>query len=108
MIEFEKIETKLLHEFQGGKGDIEAKIYADDLNRIVKSIYAPGVSTGYHLHKDSSEIIFILSGSCKVICEGKEEHLVTGNCHYCKKGESHAVINAGNENLVMYAVISNQ
>ena len=65
MIEFEKIQTKILHEFQGGTGDIEAKVYADDINRIVKSVYAPGVSTGYHKHHDSSEIIFILSGSCK-------------------------------------------
>lgn len=108
MIEFEKLETKILHEFQGGTGDIEAKIYADSLNRIVKSIYAPGVSTGYHRHEDSSEIIFILSGNCKVIHEGKEERLVNGMCHYCKKGESHAVINDTGEELIMYAVVCSQ
>ena len=108
MIEFEKIEAKILHEFQGGIGDIEAKIYADDLNRIVKSVYAPGTSTGYHRHDDSSEIIFILAGGCKVLHEGKEERLVSGNCHYCKKGESHAVINDSDEDLVMYAVVCSQ
>ena len=108
MIDFEKLASKVLHEFQGGKGDIDAKIYADDLNRIVKSIYAPGVTTGYHCHEDSSEIIFILSGGCKVIHEDKEECLIAGNCHYCKKGESHAVINDGDEDLIMYAVVCNQ
>ncbi len=108
MIEFEKIQTKILHDFQGGNGDIEAKIHADDLNRIIKSVYAPGTSTGYHLHDTSSEILFILSGSCKVIHENKEERLTSGNCHYCKKGESHAVINDSREDLVMYAVVCTQ
>lgn len=108
MIDFEKLPTTVLHEFKGGNGDIEGKIYADDLNRIVKSVYAPGVSTGYHCHEDSSEIIFILSGSCKVLHEGKEERLTVGNCHYCKKGQSHAVINDTNEDLIMYAVVCSQ
>ena len=108
MIDFEVLETKILHEFQGGCGDIEANIFADDLNRIIKSVYAPGVSTGYHCHDTSSEILFILSGSCKVIHNGKEEHLTAGNCHYCKKGDSHAVINDGDKDLLMYAVVCNQ
>ena len=108
MIKFDDLETKILHEFQGGNGDILAKIHADDLNRIVKSIYAPGVSTGYHCHDTTSEIIFILSGSCKVLHDGTEEHLSTGDCHYCKKGQSHAVINDGDEDLVMYAVVCAQ
>ncbi len=108
MIDFDKLVTKVLHEFQGGNGDIDAKIYADDLNRIVKSVYAPGVSTGYHCHEESSEIIFILSGSCKVTHNGMEERVTAGQCHYCKKGESHAVINDTDEDLVMYAVVCSQ
>ena len=108
MIKFDNLKTKILHEFQGGNGDILAKVHADDLNRIVKSVYAPGVSTGYHSHDSSSEIIFILSGSCKVLHDGIEEHLSVGDCHYCKKGQSHAVINDGDENLVMYAVVCAQ
>ena len=108
MIHFESLETQILQEFQGGNGAIQAKIYADELNRIIKSVYAPGVSTGYHCHDVSSEIIFILSGSCKVLLDGKEERLTAGDCHYCKKGESHAVINDGDTDLVMYAVVCSQ
>ncbi len=108
MIDFDELNVKILHEFQGGTGDIEAKVYADNLNRIVKSVYAPGVSTGYHRHDDSSEIVFIFSGSCKVIHDGKEEKLITGNCHYCKKGESHAIINDTDGQLIMYAVVCSQ
>ena len=108
MINFEALPVSVLHEFRGGTGDINAKVFGDELNRIVKSVYAPGVSTGYHLHDDSSEIIFILSGSCKVLHEGKEERVSAGQCHYCKKGESHAVINDTEEDLVMYAVVCKQ
>ena len=108
MIKFDNLETKVLHQFQGGNGDILAKVCADELNRIVKSVYAPGVSTGYHCHDTSSEIIFILSGSCKVLHDGVEERLCAGDCHYCKKGQSHAVINDGDEDLVMYAVVCTQ
>lgn len=108
MIDFEELETTALHQFQGGSGDIHAKIYADDANRIIKSVYAPGVSTGYHCHDGSSEILFILSGSCKVIHNGREERLTAGNCHYCRKGESHAVINDTDADLVMYAVVCSQ
>lgn len=108
MIDFESLPITVLHEFKGGNGDIKARLYGDDLNRIVKSVYAPGVSTGYHTHDDSSEIIFILSGSCKVIHNGKESVLTAGQCHYCKKGESHAVINDCDQDLIMYAVVCNQ
>ena len=107
MIRFDELETKVLSNFQGGDGDILAKVFADDTHRIIKSTYAPGVSTGYHLHDVSDEIIFILEGTCKVLHEGKEERLNVGDCSYCKKGESHAVINDGEEDLVMFAVVTN-
>lgn len=108
MIQLEALETKILHAFQGGTGDIAAKIYADDQNRIIKSVYDPGVSTGYHCHDSSCEILFILSGGGKVIHNGKEERLTAGDCHYCKKGDSHAVINDTDAPLVMYAVVCSQ
>lgn len=107
MIRFEELETKVLSNFQGGQGDIIAKISADDTHRIIQSTYAPGVSTGYHKHDGSDEIIFILQGSCKVLHEGKEERLQAGESHYCKNGESHAVINDGDQDLIMFAVVTN-
>lgn len=107
MISFDSLEPKVLSNFQGGQGDILAKISADDTHRIIKSTYAPGVSTGYHRHEGSDEILFILQGTCKVMHEGKEERLQAGDCHYCKDGESHAVINDGETDLVMFAVVTN-
>lgn len=107
MIKFDDLEPKILSNFQGGSGDILAKVFADETHRIIKSTYAPGVSTGYHKHEGSDEIIFILQGSCKVLHEGKEERLNAGESHYCKDGESHAVVNDGEEDLVMFAVVTN-
>lgn len=108
MIRFDDLETVALREFQGGRGTIQANIHSDGSNRIVRSTYAPGVSTGYHCHQDSVEIIFILSGECKVIHNERVERLRPGDCHYCKKGDFHAVSNDGNTDLVMYAVVCRQ
>lgn len=105
MIRFEEIEKKVLTNFYGGNGNIEARIFADDLNKIMKSVFLPGSSSGMHLHETSSEIIYVLSGRGKAIIEGKEEVLEPGVCHYCKKGQSHSVINDGDENLVMFCIV---
>lgn len=107
MINFNAIEPKILKDFQGGQGEILARLMVDDAHRIIHSTYAPGASTGYHLHDASDEIIFILEGSCKVLHQGKEERLNPGDCHYCRLGESHAIINDGSKELKMFAVVSN-
>ncbi len=45
-----------------------------------------GGSIGSHSHPISDDINYILSGTGKAICDGKEELLVPGTCHICKKG----------------------
>ena len=67
-----------------------------------------GCSIGLHCHNTSSEIIFILSGHGKTVCDGLEEAVTAGDCLYCKKGSSHTLINGGTEPLVFYAVVAEQ
>ena len=43
-----------------------------------------------------------------VIIDGKEEILTEGDCHYCKKGQTHTLINIGEEDLIFYAVVPQQ
>jgi mannose-6-phosphate isomerase-like protein (cupin superfamily) len=61
-----------------------------------------------HCHDTSSEIIFILSGNGKTVCDGTEESVTAGDCLYCKKGSSHTLINNGTAPLVFYAVVAEQ
>ena len=108
MIRFEEIEKTILTNFYGGNGNIEAKTFSDDLNKITKSVFLPGSSSGLHCHETSSEIIYVLSGKGKAIVDDKVEILEPGVCHYCKKGHSHSVINDGSENLVLFCVVTMQ
>lgn len=108
MIDFTKIDETVIHNFYGGEGDTVARMYVDENNKIMKGRLAKGSSIGLHCHETSSEVIFILSGVGKAILEGNEEILTEGSCHYCKKGQTHTLINIGDEDLVFYAVVPQQ
>ena len=105
MIKFNDVEEKALKAFKGGEGALNAKMLADDLCKILMGRLEPGSSIGLHTHEDSSEIMYFISGTGKAIHNGISEPIVPGDCHYCKKGESHTVINDGGEDLVFFAVV---
>ena len=108
MIKFNDVEEKALKAFKGGEGALNAKMLADDLCKILMGRLEPGSSIGLHTHEDSSEIMYFISGAGKVIHNGTEEAILPGDCHYCKKGESHTVINNSYEDLIFFAVVPMQ
>ena len=105
IIKFDEIKEKELQAFHGGEGALIANMFVDEKNKILRGKLVPGASVGVHRHIPSSEIIFILSGKGKSICDGKEELLFAGDCHYCPKGSEHCLINVGEEDLLFYAVV---
>ncbi len=107
-IQFEKLPITCLEHFNGGEGALEAKMMVDDHNKILYGRLAQGASIGLHTHATSSEIIYFLSGNGKTVTEGVEERVAAGDCHYCKKGESHTLINDGKEDLIFFAVVPQQ
>ena len=58
-----------------------------------------------HSHQTSDDINYILSGTGKAICDGKEEILMAGVCHICQKGSEHSITNTGDEDLVMLTIV---
>lgn len=108
MIDFNKLERVTIRNFHGGMGNTVTSKYGDELNQIIRGTLAPGSSVGMHTHDTSSEIIFIVAGKAKFIIDGKEETLFAGQCHYCKKGQSHTLINTGCVDLIFHAVICEQ
>ena len=102
------MEEKELKSFYGGEGALCAKLYTDGTNKMLRGRLAPGSTIGLHTHETSMEVIFILSGQGKSICDGKEEILSAGDCHYCPKGSAHCLINTGAEDLLFYAVVPQQ
>lgn len=108
LIKFNEIKETELKAFYGGEGALLANMYVDEKNKILRGKLVPGATIGLHRHVPSSEIIFIFSGKGKSICDGKEELLAAGDCHYCPKGSEHCLINAGDEDLCFYAVVPQQ
>lgn len=107
-LDFNTMEEQTLPHFLGGEGALRAKMHTDELGKILRGVLAPGCSIGYHTHETSSEIIYILSGTGKVKVEDGEEPLKAGDCHYCPKGRSHALINNSGGPLEFFAVVPNQ
>lgn len=108
-LQFDATSVAELHNFKGGEKSVLAQMYADELNRIlIRAVLIPGASIGWHTHENSSEVIYVLSGSGKMLYDYGEERLTAGDCHYCPKGHSHSFINDGEEDVAIFAVVPNQ
>lgn len=104
--EFDRMPDTVIPRFKGGEGQISAKMYTDSNNKILLGTLAPGCTVGLHIHDTSSEIIYILSGTGKVLYDGEYEPLVPGDCHYCPQGHEHSLINDNETgDLVFFAVV---
>lgn len=108
LIDFPGMEDAILPNFKGGEKALAAKMFFDGTNRIMCARLTPGTSIGLHTHDTSSEIIYILSGVGSVLCDGAEETVRPGQCHYCPKGGAHTLKNNGDGDLVFFAVVPQQ
>ena len=87
-IDFNEIQEVANPQFKGGVGDTMFR---------------------YHSHETNSEIIYVLSGEARCLYDGGEERLVPGQCHYCPKGHSHALINgSATKPLTFIAIVPEQ
>ncbi len=108
IFDFNKEEFVAKPNFKGGEKQYDVKMHDDGMNRIMNGKLKSGASIGYHTHEADSEIIFIVSGSGKVLFDDGEERVEAGQCHYCPKGHSHSLINDTSEDLIFYAVVPMQ
>lgn len=105
ILKFDEMETKELPAFYGGEGIFFAKMFVDENNKILRGKLVPGASIGLHKHEPTSEIIFVVAGKGKMLCDGVEERLFPGACHYCPQGSEHTFINDGDEDIHFFAVV---
>lgn len=105
LIKFDEMEEKIHPRFKDGEGALAARMHVDPNNKIMRGRLEPGCTVGLHTHDTSSEIIYILSGTGKVLYDGAYEPLGPGSCHYCPQGHEHSLINDGPENLIFFAVV---
>lgn len=105
LIDFAKVDTKVIEHFKGGEKSFAAKMVTDDLNKIIYGRLIPGASIGMHTHEGNSEIIYVLEGQGKMLTDGGEERLHAGLCHYCPQGHAHSFVNDSDADLVFFAVV---
>ncbi len=105
LIDFNNEDWKIFEGMNGGNGKVAAKMFVNNSGRVIVSRIEPGASIGLHTQSSGNDINFVVSGKGKAICNGEEEILTPGVCHYCPKDSAHTIINTGAEDLVLYTVV---
>ncbi len=108
LVDFSEINKVAIFNLNGGEGIVSAKMFMEGKNKIMESRLPVGTSIGLHRHTESSEFNYVIKGFGKAVCDSKEEILKRGVCQYCPKGSSHSIINIGDEDLVLFTVVSEQ
>ncbi len=107
-IDFSRLHEITIPQMNHGEGCVSARMYMDPNVKIIRSVLPKGASIGMHRHLASSEIDYVLSGVGTAVCDGEEEALTAGCCHHCPKGSTHSIQNIGEEDMVLFTVVSEQ
>lgn len=105
LIGFPSMTETVIPHMRGGEKEVAARMFTDPHCKIMRGKLISGASIGLHTHETSSEVIYVLSGTGKVLCDGVYEPLSAGSCHYCPMGHSHSLINDSAEDLLFFAVV---
>ena len=89
----------------GGQGSVFAKMAVTENTRIVLTRIPPGSSIGLHRQASGDDVNYVLEGTGKAVCDGKEERLSPGVCHVCPKGSEHSIENDGSDDLVLFTAV---
>lgn len=110
-----KANVKIVEGLRGGKGQVEIHhiVSPDELNghgtMYAKVILKPGCSIGYHQHVDNTEPYYILQGKGTFVDNDMSVTEVgPGDVCYIEVGQSHAIENNSDEDLVFMALVYNK
>lgn len=108
LIDFSPLPEVTIPHLNGGEGAVSAKMVMEPEMKLMVSRLPAGASIGVHTHADGSEIDYVLSGTGLARCNGDDEPLSPGLCHYCPKGSCHEIINAGSQDLILLTIVPKQ
>ncbi len=97
---------------RGGNGEAEMHKILNTVDemygkgRLFNHMFlAPGNSVGDHMHEGDNEIYYILKGSGMYNDNGTQVRLYPGDTAICNDGETHGMVNDGDEPLEFIALI---
>ncbi len=105
LIDFEKLPILEGPGMNHGAGEMSAQIFPWNGGKFILTRLHPNSSIGPHTQVSGDDINYVVSGSGKAVCDGKEELLLPGRCHVCPKGSSHSIVNTGFDDLVLFTVV---
>lgn len=105
ILNFDQIDEAAIEGFKGGQGLLLTRNYVDDHCKIMRSILAPGASTGLHEHVENCEIILVLKGTLTFHYDDRTEECAEGEVHYCPKGHAHYMENLTDHPAEYFAVV---
>lgn len=110
-----RTESEMMREIKdrmrGGEGQVEiVHLFAQEelkgrCRLVARLTLMPGCSIGPHVHEAEEEIFYIMSGTAAADDNGTAVRLEPGDTLKTGGGESHAIANAGDVPLVLFAVI---
>jgi mannose-6-phosphate isomerase-like protein (cupin superfamily) len=71
------------------------------LTNFARSRLLPGHRTTAHRHTDMFEVFLVESGAGQMLVEGRVVEVRAGVCVSVEPGESHEIVNTGDEELVL-------
>ena len=104
-IDFNELKEISISGMNGGSGEIFAKLSPLPKGKVIYSRLPKGASIGTHEHKRSADINFVVSGEGKSFCGGARDKLYPGVCCCALAGDSHSIVNTGEEELVLFTVV---
>lgn len=96
---------------KGGPGAVEQIEYFSKEELLNKGrlfgtlTLKPGCGIGEHQHDGEQEYFYVVKGTATYNDDGVEVIANAGDCLLCEDGHKHGVVNKGEEDLVLLAVI---
>ena len=108
----EELETVMIESCMGGKGIVrmEKLLYAPEEmlekgRAYVRHTLEPGVSNGKNTNEGEMETMVIVSGNAEHTINGEVQELKAGDIIAAMPGDTHGIVNNGEESLVLIAQV---
>ncbi|MCX7591976.1 MAG: cupin domain-containing protein [Kiritimatiellae bacterium] len=106
-----EMREEVREKMRGGTGAVTIKHYFEKeefgakVRLCARLTLPPGASIGIHQHSGEDEIFLVLSGTGWLEEDGVRQRVSAGDAILTGKGGAHAIANAGDEDLVVVAII---
>ena len=109
VVEKKDMAVDIREKMRGGEGHAEITKLSNELPGGVR-LFAqirlqPGCSIGYHIHENETEMFAFVSGCGRVKDDETERDVKAGDSMLTFPGHGHAVMNTGDEDLILIAAI---